>query len=388
MTRLLSTLLLAATLGSGSVSAHAAGSRGAAPKPARGAQAEVEAALHVVQPGEVLSRIAERYGLSTAQLRGANQLRDKDLIPVGKALRLPFETHTVERGETLSHVALEHHATIKELRELNRLRRGRPLSIGQKLLVPIAEEAEAPAQPSKVDTEMAQAEAARVAPPDAATPAHPMAEDATPAKRASPDSASAVAAPGSRCLRTPKPLSWCAYSKPAWRRGYVELGGHGKSWKGYVIGPDDQVLPAARIAISRALASWRTGKSIVVDEELVRLIARISDEFGGRKLRIVSGYREHSHARNSRHKLGKALDFSIPGVPNVAVRDYLRSLGKTGVGYYPNSTHVHVDVREGSGYWVDYSRPGQRPRYWRPAGGQPVKAPGIVAQASTAAERL
>jgi hypothetical protein len=40
-----------------------------------------------------------------------------------------------------------------------------------------------------------------------------------------------------------------------------------------------------------------------------------------------------------------------------------RSFADIGVGYYPNSTFVHLDVRERSTLWVDYSGPGQTPCY-------------------------
>jgi hypothetical protein len=53
------------------------------------------------------------------------------------------------------------------------------------------------------------------------------------------------------------------------------------------------------------------------------------------------------------------------GVPNSALRDYLRTLRDVGVGYYPNSTFVHLDVRERSASWVDYAGPGESPRYRR-----------------------
>ncbi|HEY2513991.1 MAG TPA: hypothetical protein VGI39_24155, partial [Polyangiaceae bacterium] len=35
-------------------------------------------------------------------------------------------------------------------------------------------------------------------------------------------------------------------------------------------------------------------------------------------------------------------------------------------GYYPNSTFVHMDVREKSAFWIDFSRPGEPPRYNAP----------------------
>lgn len=163
----------------------------------------------------------------------------------------------------------------------------------------------------------------------------------------------------------PVPLNatWLAYRRPPWRRGYATLAGHGKKWSGYLVGSDGEVLPEAREALSSTLSSWRTGKQVTIDDRLIQLIADVSDEFGGRLIRIVSGYRETSYAPDSKHKVGQAFDFSIPGVPNDMLRDFLRSLPDVGVGYYPNSTHVHLDVRDKPTYWVDYSRPGQAPMY-------------------------
>jgi hypothetical protein len=161
----------------------------------------------------------------------------------------------------------------------------------------------------------------------------------------------------------PPNATWLRYRRAPRRRGYVTLFGHGQKWSGILVGQDGAVPPAARRAFSHVLASWRTGKEMPIDERLIQLVADVSDEFGGRPIRIVSGYREHSYAPDSKHKVGQAFDFSIPGVPNEMVRDFLRSLPDTGVGYYPNSTHVHLDVRDKPTYWVDYSAPGQKPQY-------------------------
>src|SRR5690606_9609465 len=43
----------------------------------------------------------------------------------------------------------------------------------------------------------------------------------------------------------------------------------------------------------------------------------------------------------------------------------LRKFDQTGVGYYPNSYFVHMDVREDRGYWVDRSGPGEPADYGR-----------------------
>jgi uncharacterized protein YcbK (DUF882 family) len=103
-----------------------------------------------------------------------------------------------------------------------------------------------------------------------------------------------------------------------------------------------------------------------VEPRLASLLAVVSDHFGGRKIEVVSGFRPYSpkqHTRHSNHNVGRALDFRIPGVPNEVVRDYCRTLKNVGVGYYPNSTFVHLDARDKEAFWIDYSRPGEPPRY-------------------------
>jgi uncharacterized protein YcbK (DUF882 family) len=106
------------------------------------------------------------------------------------------------------------------------------------------------------------------------------------------------------------------------------------------------------------------------DARLVALIGVVSRHFGGRTIEIVSGYRPYSPTQytqpHSNHNDGRALDFRVRGVSNEALRDFCRTLRNTGCGYYPNSTFVHLDVRDSSAYWVDLSRPGEAPRYDRP----------------------
>ncbi len=53
----------------------------------------------------------------------------------------------------------------------------------------------------------------------------------------------------------------------------------------------------------------------------------------------VTGVAEHSQ-----HMLSKAIDIRIPGVSTLALRNAALSLGMGGVGYYPASQFVHVDV--------------------------------------------
>lgn len=102
------------------------------------------------------------------------------------------------------------------------------------------------------------------------------------------------------------------------------------------------------------------------------MLARVVERWPGRSIEVVSGYRPSSdpHA-GSRHAHARALDFRVVGVARESLRDFCRTLPLAGVGYYPHSVFVHLDVRdrsEGSARWTDYSEPGERARYghWPP----------------------
>ena len=121
--------------------------------------------------------------------------------------------------------------------------------------------------------------------------------------------------------------------------------------------------------IEELLRCHHTGLRHRLHPRLLGLIYRIARHYPARRVEIVAGYRAPSVARQkgaprSNHMLGRAIDLRIPGVPNEQLRDYLRRFERVGLGYYPNSTFVHLDVRDDrSVYWVDWSGPGERPRY-------------------------
>jgi uncharacterized protein YcbK (DUF882 family) len=110
-----------------------------------------------------------------------------------------------------------------------------------------------------------------------------------------------------------------------------------------------------------------TGRRHAMSPRLLRLLAQVSRHYDGRKLLIISGYRHPRVARNPRspHKKGLAADFRVDGIANAELRDYCRfTFKKVGVGFYPNSLFVHLDVRKDhSAFWIDYSGPGETPVY-------------------------
>ncbi|HVZ87673.1 MAG TPA: DUF882 domain-containing protein [Polyangia bacterium] len=104
-----------------------------------------------------------------------------------------------------------------------------------------------------------------------------------------------------------------------------------------------------------------------MDPRLMRLLFQTGHHWPGRRLEVVSGYRHPTVAKNphSPHMQGLACDFRVEGVKTAELRDYLRrTFDKVGVGYYPNSSFVHLDVRKDrSAFWIDYSGPGERAIY-------------------------
>lgn len=218
------------------------------------------------------------------------------------------DTHRVKRGETLGQIA-SHYGTVEAaLRTLNGFDNDESAREGQILFVPSQGKS---------------------------TPA--------PAVRAA--SRSAV---------------WQRYVKAPKEKGTLEIATYSSRFAGAVVDNRGRLRPEAVQALNKLLGAG--GKHPPLPERLIRLLVKVSDTFGGRPIHVVSGYRTNSYYEDSRHRLSAAVDFAIAGVPNAVLCEYLRELEDVGVGYYPNSSFVHLDVRKEFTYWVDYSGPGQPPR--------------------------
>jgi uncharacterized protein YcbK (DUF882 family) len=104
------------------------------------------------------------------------------------------------------------------------------------------------------------------------------------------------------------------------------------------------------------------GNEHPVDPRLVDMVYRIQTHFHAHEIRIISGYRTPHGGATSNHGKGRAMDLVVPGASDEEVARLAREEGFTGVGVYPVSGFVHVDVRERSYFWVDMSGPGKRNR--------------------------
>jgi uncharacterized protein YcbK (DUF882 family) len=105
-----------------------------------------------------------------------------------------------------------------------------------------------------------------------------------------------------------------------------------------------------------------SGNEHPIEPRLIDLVYRIQVQFSAPEIRVISCYRTPHGRKASNHGHGRAMDLVVPGARDADVAKFVRELGFVGVGIYPNSGFVHVDVRDRSYFWVDSSGPGRRNR--------------------------
>ena len=115
--------------------------------------------------------------------------------------------------------------------------------------------------------------------------------------------------------------------------------------------------------IDYIMRDHRTGEIKSIDPLLLDLLNAIKKRLGlNRPFHIISGYRspetnallrkiDKGVACKSLHMKGKAVDIRLPNVELSLLRKVTTDLRRGGVGYYPKSDFVHVDLG--------------RLRYWR-----------------------
>lgn len=117
-----------------------------------------------------------------------------------------------------------------------------------------------------------------------------------------------------------------------------------------------EYVPESLAEINRVLRDHRTDQVADIDTGLLDLLHRVNATLGNnRSFQVISGYRSpasnqmlasHSSgvAKRSLHMQGKAIDIRIPGIELADVRRAGLALKGGGVGYYPGSNFVHLDV--------------------------------------------
>jgi len=108
--------------------------------------------------------------------------------------------------------------------------------------------------------------------------------------------------------------------------------------------------------IDRILRDHRTGDVCSMDESLLDLLYLLQARTGRKgSFHIISGYRSPATnamlsarsagvAKRSYHMQGKAIDIRLPGYDLEKLHQAAMALKAGGVGYYPSSNFIHVDV--------------------------------------------
>ena len=96
------------------------------------------------------------------------------------------------------------------------------------------------------------------------------------------------------------------------------------------------------------------------------MLQKVADQFPGKQIEIISGHRLAEKGWHSYHNFGRAVDFRVAGVDRKELYEFARTLPKCGTGFYPNSVFIHLDVRDKSTTWTDYSGVGEAAQYKKP----------------------
>lgn len=117
-------------------------------------------------------------------------------------------------------------------------------------------------------------------------------------------------------------------------------------------------VPDAVQAMDKVLRDHRSGEVHAIDRGLFDLLDTLAGKVEAqRPFQVISGYRSPTSnaklraaskgkqvAENSLHTKGEAIDINVEGCDLQHLHKAALSMGKGGVGYYPVSKFVHVDV--------------------------------------------
>ncbi|HVN06223.1 MAG TPA: DUF882 domain-containing protein [Bryobacteraceae bacterium] len=119
----------------------------------------------------------------------------------------------------------------------------------------------------------------------------------------------------------------------------------------------NQYFPEALAKLNAFLRDHRTGDVRPYDPRVFDLLHDLTAAVGrpNAEIDVICGYRtpwsnaflrRHSDgvALHSLHMQAEAIDIRVPGIATARLRDAALALHRGGVGYYPKSDFVHVDV--------------------------------------------
>jgi len=292
---------------------------------------------HTIQPGQSLGIIAAAYGVSVSKIIKASGIENPDTIKPGQTVMVPGATsvvavkakpkdgqslveehtvksgkvvkagvlHTVQPGQTLGMISSAYSVKVSSIINVNKLKNANAIKQGQKLLIPGAKQVVA----VKADPSKALATATTIK---------------------------------FHRIHTGETKTLTLYSA------------------------NGKLVNSEYKKFEKLMFDQHTGKQHKIHPRLCYMLKLVAENWPDHMITIYSGYRSFNpqqYTKKSKHNLGRAIDFSVDGVSNLKLMKFCRALKNVGVGYYPNSYFIHLDVRETSAFWVDYGGPGEAPKY-------------------------
>jgi uncharacterized protein YcbK (DUF882 family) len=121
----------------------------------------------------------------------------------------------------------------------------------------------------------------------------------------------------------------------------------------------DRYMPSALKQLNFYLRDYRTGTIHAYDPRVFDLLHDLTTSAGqpGAEIQVICGYRtprtnrllrsrtvKSGVAQHSLHMQAEAIDIRVPTMSTARLRDVALALRRGGVGYYPSSDFVHVDI--------------------------------------------
>ena len=95
--------------------------------------------IHIVQQGDTLWAIANKYDVSAQRIAAINGLNDLPFLVIGQALVIEPSpmTHTVQRGDTVWEIAQRYGVTVESILRANNISDPNSLQPGMELMIPV-----------------------------------------------------------------------------------------------------------------------------------------------------------------------------------------------------------------------------------------------------------
>lgn len=292
---------------------------------------------HTIQPGQSLGIVAAAYGVSVSKIVKASGIKNPDAVKPGQTVMVPGATsvvavkakpqdgqslveehtvksgkvvkagvlHTVQPGQTLGMISSAYSVKISSILKVNKLKNANSIKQGQKLLIPGAKKVVA----VKADPSKALATATKIK---------------------------------FHRIHTGETKTLTLYNA------------------------NGKLVQSEYKKFEKLMFDHHTGKKHKIHPRLCYMLKLVAEHWPDHMITIYSGFRAYNpkqYTKKSKHNLGRAIDFAVDGVSNLKLMKFCRTLKNVGVGYYPNSYFIHLDVRETSAFWVDYAGPGEAPKY-------------------------